>query len=158
MCNLYSLTKSQASIIALSRAIRDATGNLPPMPGSFPDYPASVVRNAPDGVRELAKLRWDMPSSSVALLEATKKRAAKLQAKGQAVHFKELLRMAPDSGTTKIRNVQSKHWKRWLGIENRCVVPFTCFRIGGDIRTARSWSLAPLSRASITRRRRPVPS
>ena len=138
MCNLYSHTKGQAAIIALTRAMRDTTGNLPPMPGIFPDYYAPVVRNAPDGVRELTKLRWGMPSSSAALMEATKKRAGKLQAKGQAVDFKQLLRMEPDSGTTNIRNVQSKHWKRWLGIEDRCVVPFTSFSEfnkaeGGDI-------------------------
>jgi hypothetical protein len=31
------------------------------MPGVFPDYMAPVVRNAPDGVRELAMLRWGIP-------------------------------------------------------------------------------------------------
>ena len=36
--------------------------------------------------------RWGMPSSQNALLEATKKRAAKLKAKGKPVDFKELLR------------------------------------------------------------------
>jgi putative SOS response-associated peptidase YedK len=79
-----------------------------------------------------------MPSSSKALMDATKKRAEKLQAKGKPVHFKELLRMEPDSGTTNIRNVKSKHWSRWLGVENRCVVPFNSFSEfnkaeGGDI-------------------------
>lgn len=138
MCNLYSITTNQAAIIAIARAMRDTTGNLPPLPGVFPDYRAPVIRNAPDGVRELAMLRWGMPSSSFAQLEATKKRAAKLEAKGQAVEFKELLRMEPDSGTTNIRNTSSKHWKRWLGIENRCVVPFTSFSEfnkaeGGDV-------------------------
>lgn len=138
MCNLYSLTKGQAAIIAIARAMRDTTGNLPPLPGIFPDYMAPVVRNAPDGVRELAMLRWGMPSSQFAQMEATKKRAAKLEAKGQAVDFKQLLRMEPDSGTTNIRNVSSKHWKRWLGVEHRCVVPFTSFSEfnkteGGDI-------------------------
>lgn len=138
MCNLYSITKGQAAIIELTRALRDITGNLPSMPGVFPDYLAPVVRNAPDGVRELAKLRWGMPSSQLALMEATKKRAAKLEAKGQSVDFKQLLRMEPDSGTTNIRNVQSKHWKRWLGVASRCVVPFTSFSefnktAGGDI-------------------------
>jgi putative SOS response-associated peptidase YedK len=54
------------------------------------------------------------------------------------VDFKELLRMEPDSGTTNIRNVNSKHWRRWLGIESRCVVPFTSFSefnkaAGGDV-------------------------
>jgi len=61
MCNLYSITKGQAAIVALARAMRDITGNLPPMPGVFPDYSAPVVRNAVDGVRELAMLRWGMP-------------------------------------------------------------------------------------------------
>jgi len=36
-------------------------------------------------------------------------------------------RMEPDSGTTNIRNVNSAHWKRWLGPEHRCLVPFTSF-------------------------------
>ena len=51
MCNLYSITKGQAAIIAFTRAMRDKAGNLPPLPGIFPDYMAPVVRNAPDGVR-----------------------------------------------------------------------------------------------------------
>jgi hypothetical protein len=34
-----------------------------------------------------------MPSSQQALMEATKKRARRLEAKGKPVHFKELLRM-----------------------------------------------------------------
>ena len=47
--------------------------------------------------------RWGMPSSQLALMESAKKSAAKLEAKGQPVDFKELLRMEPDSGTTNIR-------------------------------------------------------
>jgi len=71
-------------------------------------------------------------------MEATKKRAEKLQAKGRAVDFKKLLRMEPDGGTTNIRNVKSKQRTRWLGVENRCVVPFNSFSEfnkgdGGDI-------------------------
>jgi putative SOS response-associated peptidase YedK len=63
---------------------------------------------------------------------------AKIEAKGGTVDFKELLRMEPDVGTNNIRNVDSKYWQRWLGIENRCVVPFTSFSefnksAGGDI-------------------------
>lgn len=38
MCNLYSITKSQTAIIEFTRAMKDSTGNLPPMPGIFPDY------------------------------------------------------------------------------------------------------------------------
>ena len=107
------------------------------MPGVFPDYKAPIVRNGAEG-RELATARWGMPSSQQALMEATKKRASKLEAKGKPVDFKELLRMEPDGGTTNIRNVKSKHWARWLGVENRCVVPFNSFSEfnkaeGGDI-------------------------
>jgi putative SOS response-associated peptidase YedK len=138
MCNLYSVTKGQAAIRDFARAMRDTTGNLPPMPGVFPDYSAPIVRNAPDGVRELALARWGMPSSQFALMQSTKKRAVKLEAKGQPVDFKHLLRMEPDGGTTNIRNTESKHWKRWLGVEHRCVVPFTSFSefnkaAGGDV-------------------------
>ncbi len=138
MCNLYSLTKGQAAIIAFTRASRDTTGNLPILPGIFPDYRAPVVRNASDGKRELAMCRWGMPSSQFALMQAAKKRAGKLEAKGKSVDFRELLRMEPDGGTTNIRNTESKHWKRWLGVEHRCVVPFTSFSeftkaAGGDV-------------------------
>ena len=34
-------------------------GNLPPMPGVFPDNPAPVVRNA-GADRELTMMRWGM--------------------------------------------------------------------------------------------------
>lgn len=137
MCNLYSITTNQAAIIALFRVVNRYVGNLAPMPGVFPDYRAPVVRNGADG-RELATARWGMPSSSKALMDATKKRAEKLQAKGKSVDFTELLRMEPDGGTTNIRNVRSKHWTRWLGPEHRCVVPFNSFSEfnkaeGGDI-------------------------
>src|SRR5450755_2167403 len=127
MCNLYSETKGQEAIRTAARVMRDVTGNPPTFPGIFPDYSAPIVRNAPDGVRELSTARWGMPSSQFALMESAKKRAAKLEAKGKPVDFKELLRMEPDIGTTNIRNLSSKHWRRWLGVENRCVVPFTSF-------------------------------
>src|SRR5579863_6937366 len=60
MCNLYSITTNQAAIIALFRVINHYVGNLPPMPGVFPDYPAPVVRNA-SAERELVMMRWGMP-------------------------------------------------------------------------------------------------
>ena len=138
MCNLYSLTKGQAAIIALARAMRDTTGNLPLLPGIFPDYRAPIVRNAPDGVRELSMARWGMPSPHFVQLADAKKRAAKLEAKGKTVDFKELLRLEPDSGFTNIRTTDSKHWQQWLVPEHRCVVPFTSVsefnkEQGGDV-------------------------
>ena len=137
MCNLYSQTKGQAAIIALTRALRDSTGNLPPLPGIFPDYQAPVVANR-GGIRELCMMRWGMPSSQKAQLDAASRRAGKLRAKGKPVDFNALLRLEPDGGITNIRNTSSPHWTRWLGIENRCVVPFTSFSEfnkaeGGDV-------------------------
>ena len=137
MCNLYSHTKGQAAVREFTRAMVDRTGNLPPMPAIYPDYAAPIVRNSAEG-RELALARWGMPSSQKALFDAAAKRADKLRAKGKEVDFDELLKMEPDGGTTNIRNVASKHWKRWLGVENRCVVPLTSFSefnrdAGGDV-------------------------
>ena len=64
MCNLYSITTNQAAIIALFRVINRYVGNLPPMPGVFPNYPAPVVRNV--GVeRDLIMIRWGMPVPTV---------------------------------------------------------------------------------------------
>jgi hypothetical protein len=100
-----SLTRGQRAILELARAMLDTTGNLPPLPGIFPDYPAPIVRNAADGVRELAMVRWGMPSSKQSLFEAAKRRAEKLRAKGKEVDFNELLRMEFDNGTTNIRTL-----------------------------------------------------
>jgi hypothetical protein len=52
MCNLYAVTKGQQAIREVARAMLDRTGNLPPLLGVFPDYPAPIVRNAAEG-REL---------------------------------------------------------------------------------------------------------
>jgi putative SOS response-associated peptidase YedK len=87
----------------LARAMHDRTANLPPLPGIFPDYSAPIVRNTADG-RELTMARWGMPSPVFAL-------------KGRN----------SDPGVTNVRNVASPHWRRWLRIESRCVVPFTSF-------------------------------
>lgn len=103
MCNLYSITKGQSAIRALFRVAHDRAGNLPPLPGVFPDYPAPIVRVAA-GERELTLARWGMPSPQFVL-------------KGRTT----------DPGVTNVRNVKSPHWRRWLGPENRCIVPFTSF-------------------------------
>ncbi len=149
MCNLYSMTKNVDAIRRLFGAKNSQVGNLPSLPGIFPDYPAPIVRNAA-GDREIVMARWGMPSSQLALMESAKKRAAKLEAKGQSFEFKELLRLEPDSGVTNIRNTSSKHWQRWLGPENRCLVPFTSFseydaidgkKVSRSMRAGRSWPL-----------------
>ena len=43
MCNLYSLTKGPQAIRDFVRATRSDVGNMPPMPGIFPDYSAPIV-------------------------------------------------------------------------------------------------------------------
>ncbi|AOX21630.1 SOS response-associated peptidase [Kozakia baliensis] len=103
MCNLYAMQSSQSAIRDISEAMLDRTGNLAALPEIYPDYPAPIVRNGPDG-RELVMARWGMPSPAFAL-------------KGKKV----------DRGVTNIRNTRSPHWRRWLGTAHRCLVPFTAF-------------------------------
>jgi hypothetical protein len=85
VCNLYSITTNQAAIIALFRVMNRYVGNLQPMLGVFPDYPAPVVRNA-GTERELVMMRWGMPPPP--------------RAGGYPV--------------TNIRNASSPHWRGWL--------------------------------------------
>jgi putative SOS response-associated peptidase YedK len=76
------------------RVMNRYVGNLPPMPGVFPDYPAAVVRNAGDE-RELVMMRWGMPPPP--------------RTGGPPV--------------TNIRNTSSPHWRGWLKPESRCPGP-----------------------------------
>ncbi len=126
MCNLYNISTNQESIRQITRALIDNVGNLEPELDLYPDQMGPIVRNTPAG-RELVKVRWGLPSSQKAIFDNATKRADKLRAKGKQVDFDELLRMEPDGGTTNVRNTSSKHWARWLGVENRCVVPFNRF-------------------------------
>jgi len=103
MCNLYSLGKGQDEIGKFFRSVKDETGNMPPLPGIFPDMQAPVVRVV-DGERRLSMLRWGMPTPP------------------------QFLKLgAIDRGVTNIRNVQSAHWRAWLKPEFRCLVPVTSF-------------------------------
>ena len=126
MCNLYSIRKGPAAILDLARAMHNDAGNLEPG-NIYPDYAAPIVRTDANGDRILTTARWGMPSSRKAILDAAKKRAAKLEAKGKPVDFDQLLRDEPDSGTTNVRNTASRHWAPWLTPEHRCLVPLTAF-------------------------------
>lgn len=99
MCNLYSVTTNQEAIRRLFEVERDETGNLPILPGIFPDQEAPIVRTASDGVREMVTARWGMPSPP--------------SVTGPPV--------------TNIRNTGSPHWRRWLAPASRCLVPMTSF-------------------------------
>lgn len=125
MCNLYTMRKGPQAILDLARAMRNDAGNIEPR-DLYPDYAAPIVRME-GGERILTTARWGMPSSQKALMEAATKRADKLRAKGKDVDFNELLRMEPDGGTTNIRNTDSRHWKPYLSVERRCLVPLTAF-------------------------------
>ena len=98
MCNLYSITTNQDAIRRLFAVTSDMAGNLPSMPGVFPDQEAPVVRNH-DGNRELIKMRWGMPPPP--------------KFGGPPI--------------TNIRNMSSPHWRGWLRPENRCLVPASSF-------------------------------
>jgi hypothetical protein len=50
MCSLYSLVHSQDEIRRTFGVIVDETGNLPPLPGIFPDQMASIGRRRGSGV------------------------------------------------------------------------------------------------------------
>lgn len=95
MCNLYSITTNQAAIANLFPVVRRYEGNLAPMPGVFPDYPAPIIRDAGNGEREMMMMRWGMPPPP--------------RIGGPPV--------------TNIRNTASPHWRAWLKPEHRCLVP-----------------------------------
>jgi hypothetical protein len=61
MRNLYSITTNQAAIMALFRVVNRYVGNLPPMPGVFPDYPAPIIRNT-GAERDSSRFRLSLSS------------------------------------------------------------------------------------------------
>ncbi len=92
-----SITTNQAAIAGLFRVVNRYVGNLPPMPGVFPDYPAPVVRNVDDG-REMVMMRWGIPPPPRSWVPVT-----------------------------NIQNTSSPHWRGWLKTESRCLVPANSF-------------------------------
>src|SRR5438105_1026800 len=120
MCNLYTIRSNQREIGRAVAAERDLFGNLMDDYSVYPDYPAPIVRVGADGVRELVSARWGMPTPPK-FLEGKK----------------------CDIGVTNIRNASSPHWRRWLGVESRCVVPMTSFseyqEVPGQKRKALRW-------------------
>src|ERR1700749_600063 len=77
---------------------RVETGNLPLNAGRLSHYPAPIVRNAPDGGRELMLARWGKPGPP----------------------------QFGDAPITNIRDTASPHW-RLAQCGHRCVVPFNSF-------------------------------
>lgn len=104
MCNLYSMTTNRDAIQQLAKAFNQSVGNLPPLPGIYPDYLAPIVRLNADGEREIVLARWGLPSLKDA--PAIEK---------------------PNRGTTNVRHPWFADWKGYLGVEHRCLVPLTRF-------------------------------
>jgi putative SOS response-associated peptidase YedK len=103
MCNLYSVTTNRQAMIALSKALSDAVGNFPGLPGVYPDYFAPIVRLDANGQREIILARWGLPS------------------------LKDEPSDKPNRGTTNIRHPWYADWRGYLGDEHRCLVPLTRF-------------------------------
>ncbi len=104
MCNLYSMTKGQKAIIDLVKAMRDQVGNLPSLPGVFPNRTAPIVRAGSDGVRELLIARWGFPPP---IIPGSKPK---------------------NSYLTNVRNTESRYWRTYLKpTAHRCLVPVTSF-------------------------------
>ncbi|CAA2145630.1 SOS response-associated peptidase [Methylobacterium bullatum] len=98
MCNLYSLVTSQAEIREAFGADEDHAGNLPRLPGIFPDQMAPIVR-IEEGRRTLEMFRWGIPGP----------------------------KQYGEHPVTNVRNVKSPHWRPWLKPEYRCLVPVSSF-------------------------------
>ncbi|ALA17191.1 MULTISPECIES: SOS response-associated peptidase [unclassified Chelatococcus] len=101
MCNLYNISTNREAILALTRAM-DRAGWNEPSRDVYPGTLAPIVRVGADGQREMVMATWGMPSPPAFVRNY-------------------------DPGVTNIRNTASPHWRRWLGPESRCVVPFTSF-------------------------------
>ncbi len=81
----------------------DRAGNMPSLPGIFPDQMAPVVRHGADG-RELGMLRWGFPCPPG---------------------------VPGNRAVTNIRNTGSSYWRSWMKPEYRCIVPVTAVRARG---------------------------
>ncbi|RRH72189.1 SOS response-associated peptidase [Falsigemmobacter faecalis] len=110
MCNLYSQTRSQDAMrqvfsqaLLAGEALQDNSGNQPVLRRIYPDYRAPVITVAAGGF-QITTARWGMPTPQACLV-------------GKRT----------DPGVTNIRNTASAHWRRWLGVTHRCLVPFDAF-------------------------------
>lgn len=115
MCNRYRLDTISAEIAEiLQRWDEDVDSfdqpgrNSPEPVESFPNTPGRIVTRR-DGRLRISEALWGMPTPPQFLVTKTGKP------------------MAYDPGVTNVRNAASPHWRRWLGVEHRCLVPWTRF-------------------------------
>lgn len=125
MCNLYRM--DDKDWVRKWAVDVDSLINLMPAYQMNPDQMGPIIRNTTDGRTQLVHARWGLPSPIFLQKKAAEARAAKITAKGQTVDMDELTRMEPDRGVTNVRKLTLPHWKRWFGVEHRCIVPVTNF-------------------------------
>ena len=102
MCNLYNQTTAAEAMRQLFADLDNRAGNLEPG-DIYPDRIAPIV-TAESGSHVLRRARWGLPSPPQ--------------------HHSP---SGIDRGVTNVRNTGSPHWRRWLGTENRCLVPLDGF-------------------------------
>jgi putative SOS response-associated peptidase YedK len=102
MCNLYSHTTAVEAMRRLFPKLENRAGNIE-SGDVYPDRTAPIFTRSGAG-HVLRKARWGLPSP------------AKFHSKSGI-----------DRGVTNVRNASSPHWRRWLGPENRCLVPLSRF-------------------------------
>lgn len=102
MCNLYNQTTAVEAMRGLFNRVDNRAGNIE-SGDVYPDRMAPIITREGDG-HVLRSARWGLPSPP-------------------KFHSKSGI----DRGVTNVRNTSSPHWRRWLGPENRCLVPLDRF-------------------------------
>jgi putative SOS response-associated peptidase YedK len=102
MCNLFHHTTSAEAMRQLFDGMVNEAGNIE-TGEVYPDKTAPILTKG-DGVHVLRKARWGLPSPP-------------------QFHSPSGI----DRGVTNVRNINSPHWRRWLGPANRCLVPVDRF-------------------------------
>lgn len=102
MCNLFNQTTAVEAMRRVFSELDNKAGNIEPG-DVYPDRTAPIVTRGDEG-HVLRTARWGLPSPP-------------------QFHSKSGI----DRGVTNVRNTGSPHWRRWLGPQNRCLVPLDRF-------------------------------
>jgi putative SOS response-associated peptidase YedK len=118
MCNRFRADKHNEGLYP-GQDLFDRHGRNAPIPFEmFPNTPGRFLHLDPAGKIIIGEGLWGMPSPARALVTKGGKP------------------MSYDPGVTNVRNTASPHWRRWLGTQNRCLVPWTTFcepdQVGGS--------------------------
>jgi putative SOS response-associated peptidase YedK len=98
MCNLFHHTTSAEAMRQLFDGMVNEAGNIE-TGEVYPDQTAPILTKRGEA-HVLRKARWGLPSPP-------------------QFHSPSGI----DRGVTNVRNINSPHWRRWLGPANRCLVP-----------------------------------